>query len=82
MEECFSISRIFVTSTKNGKSTFFFFYPQNHIGFAGCGMTLRLKAGYGMTELLMTGCGITINGGIRDDKHKIMHPGCFAKNCD
>ena len=45
-------------------------------------MTLRLKAGYGMTELLMTGCGITIDGGIRDDKHKIMHPGCFAKNCD
>ena len=30
-------------------------------------MTLRLKAGYGMTELLMTGCGIKIDGGIRDD---------------
>ena len=30
-------------------------------------MTLRLKAGYGMTELLMTGCGIKIDGGIRYD---------------
>ena len=29
-------------------------------GLAGRGMRVKIKAGYGMTELLMAGCGIRI----------------------
>ena len=29
-----------------------------NIGLAGCGIRVKIKAGYGMTEILWQGCGI------------------------